>query len=66
MSSLENRVLALSLYQLHLEGSSLTMTFAVTIMSDLTFSVGYRGMVVDPQKCGVLSSISSSISSGIS
>ena len=62
---MENCGNALSLYQIHSQGANLIVTNVVTIMTDLSLFVSYRGMVVDPQHCGILCNTPSSVNSGM-
>ena len=38
----------LSLFQLSAEGSELSVTFSVVVLEDLTTTVSFRGMLVNP------------------
>ena len=62
---MENCGNALSLYQIHSQGANLIVTNVITIMTDLSLFVSYRGMVVDPQQCGILCNTPSSVNSGM-
>ena len=62
---MENCGNALSFYQIHSQGANLIVTNVVTIMTHLSLFVSYRGMVVDPQQCGILCNTSSSVNSGM-